>query len=66
MVHLIKSVQQAVLMNPLAFINMMYRTTIADQNGHGYQLPLCIVVEFNGPKTLITLKNTAASYLLSI
>ena len=29
-------------------------------------LPLCIVVEFNGHKTLITLQNTAASYLLSI
>ena len=29
-------------------------------------LPLCVVVQFNGPKTLITLKNTAASYLLSI
>ena len=35
MVHLIKSVQQAVLMNPLAFTNMMHRTTIADQSGHG-------------------------------
>ena len=29
-------------------------------------LPLCIVVQFNGPKTLITLKNSAASNLLSI
>ena len=39
-VHLIKSVQQAVLMNPLAFTNMMHRTTIADQGGHGYHCVL--------------------------
>ena len=40
MVHLIKSVQQAVLMNPLAFPNMVHRTTIADQSGHGYHCVL--------------------------
>ena len=40
MVHLIKSVQQAVLVNPLAFTNMMHRTTIADQSGHGYHCVL--------------------------
>ena len=42
MVHLIKSVQRAVLMNPLAFTNMMYRTTIADQSGHGYHCVLLL------------------------
>ena len=42
MVHLIKSVQQAVLMNPLAFTNMMHRTTIADQSGHGYHCVLLL------------------------
>ena len=40
MVHLIKSVQQTVLMNPSAFTNMMHRTTIADQSGHGYHCVL--------------------------
>ena len=43
MVHSIKSVQQAVLMNPLAFTNMiMHRTTIADERGHGYHWVLLL------------------------
>ena len=41
-VHLIKSVKQAVLMNPLAFTNMMHRTTTADQSGHGYRCVLLL------------------------
>ena len=40
MVHLIKSVQQSVLMKSLAFTNMMHRTSIADQSGHGYHCAL--------------------------
>ena len=32
-----ESVQQTVVMNPFGFTNMiMHRTTIADQNDHGY------------------------------
>ena len=42
MVHLIKSVQQAVLINPLAFTDMMHMTTIADQSGHGYYCVLLL------------------------
>ena len=39
-VPLIKSVQQVVLMNSLSFTNMMHRTTITDQSGHGYHCVL--------------------------
>ena len=60
-----ESAQQAVLMNPLAFTNMiMHRTTIADERGHGYHWVL--LLKLMVLKNWLHLKNTAASSLLSI